>query len=188
MKTFIPICFFLITAGTSSAQKIFNTGCGKKEFAVTRFYGGDTIVVHCDTVFMINAATYKLCTNVFRSAKTTSADLKQLTLFYEESRVLYEKRIQEQSVEYGQLKNRFDNLLINSQQVLQTTSANLTKIDASLTSVDRHLAKAEATTKEAKELIRNEVRQSWKQKLRWGAGGLLFGCVLTSAIILSTDE
>lgn len=181
MKTFTT--FFFVTICISlHAQNISSTWCDGKEYAMMRYYRGDTIRVSCDTAFLINTATYNLYAGVFRNFNSRNTDVKRLTLLFDQSKNLYENRIQQQSLEYQALKKQFDDLVAESKNVVQETGTRLTSVDNSLIRIDKNVVNAQANIEEVKSIIRKEMRLSNARKLKWGAGGLLVGLVIGGVV------
>ena len=181
MKTTLTFFFSVISISLYS-QNISSTWCGKNEYAMMRYYRGDTIHVSCDTVFLINNATYDLYADVFKNFNSRNADIKRLTILFDQSKTLYENRIQQQTSEYQALKKQFDDLIIQSQNVVQETGARLSSVDNSLIRIDKNVVNAQTNIEEVKSLVRKEMRLSTTRKLKWGVGGLLVGLVIGSVV------
>jgi hypothetical protein len=181
MKTITTFLFMAICI-TVHAQNISSTWCDGKEYATMRYYRGDTIRVSCDTAFLINTATYNLYADVFRNFNSRNADVKRLTMLFDQSKSLYENRIQQQSMEYQALKKQFDDLVSESKNIVQETGTRLTSVDNSLIRIDKNVVNAQANIEEVKDIIRKEMRLSTARKLKWGVGGLLVGVVIGGVV------
>jgi hypothetical protein len=186
MKTF-RLIILLITAHVAFGQNVPERWCEKNEYSIVRFYRGDSILVNCDTVFLVNTSTYKVYADVFKNFNAKNSDVKRLALLFDQSKALYENRIQQQTVEYQSLKKQFDELVLRSQSVVQQTSENLLTVDKSLLRIDRNVASAQANIEEAKKLIREEIRLGNKQRLKWGIGGLLVGVGVSTILFAIVD-
>jgi hypothetical protein len=186
MKT-AQVILLLIASANLAAQRAPENWCSKNEYSVMRFYQGDSILVNCDTVFLINTATYKLYADVFKNFNAKNSDVKRLVTLFDQSKALYENRIQQQGLEYQALKKEFDGLMSKSQTVVQQTTDKLSAVDNSLVRIDRNVASAQANIEEAKNLIRQEIRLGNKQRLKWGLGGLVVGVGITTILFAIVD-
>jgi hypothetical protein len=186
MKTFIilSLLFFAIAA---TAQVPSDEWCAKKEYTAIVHYNGDVIKVTCDTVFLINPATYRLYDMVFKNHKAMNNDVKRLTVLYDYTKTLYENRIQEQNAEYTKLKQEFDALATRSQNLVQATTTQLSDVSTSLTRIDQSILKANEGIEEAKGLIRTEMKNAFKQRLKWGVGGFVVGVTAAALIVAATQ-
>jgi hypothetical protein len=161
--------------------------CFGKEYAVVRFYKNDTIKVECDTAYLINASTFKLYDNVFSNQRSFNGDMKRLSVFFDQSKSLYENRIRQQAEEYTALKTDFDLLLTKSTQFSMETTKQLSSLNTSLNSIDQSVASANKSMDEARQLIKTEMRQSRFQKVKWGVGGFVVGITVVSVAVLVFD-
>jgi hypothetical protein len=185
MKTLFIIAFALFSFSVS-AQQFTNDWCVNKEYSAILYYKDDVIKVSCDTVFLINPATYKLYDLVFKNHKAMNSDVKRLTSLYDYTKTLYENRILEQNVEYTKLKAEFDALTTRSQTLVQSTTTQLSDVSGSLTRIDQSILKANQGIEEAKGLIRTEMKNAFKQRLKWGAGGFVVGITAAALIVAAT--
>jgi hypothetical protein len=161
--------------------------CVGKEYAVVRFYKNDTIRVECDTVYLVNASTFRLYDNVFSNQRSLNGDVKRLSLFFDQSKALYENRIKQQAEEYTALKTDFDLLLSKSTQFSMETAKQLSSLNTSLNNIDHSVANANKSMDEARQLIKTEMRQSRLQKVKWGLGGFVVGIAVVSVAVLIFD-
>ena len=181
MKTLIGISFIII-AHALQGQQMPGNWCDRNDYSVLRFYRGDSILVNCDTVFLVNTSTYKLYADVYKNFNAKNSDIRRLASLFDNSRLLYENRIDQQALEYQALKKEFDELMTRSQDVVLQTSNKLLSVDNSLMRIDRNVSNAQANIEEAKKLIRQEIRLGNKQRLKWGIGGLVIGVGLASVV------
>jgi NADPH-dependent 7-cyano-7-deazaguanine reductase QueF-like protein len=168
MLFILVMCCFHID-GQSQTPKNF---CVGKEYAVVRFYKNDTIKVECDTVYLVNTSTFKLYDNVFSNQRSLNGDVKRLSLFFDQSKALYENRIKQQAEEYAALKTDFDLLLNKSTQFSTETTKQLSSLNTSLNNINQSVVNANKSMDEARELIKTEMRQSRFQKVKCGVGDL----------------
>jgi hypothetical protein len=139
-------------------------------------------LVRCDTVYLLNPATFKLYSKTYNSFRTSNADQKKLVSTFNELQQLYEARIARQDTEYVQLRAQFDSLAKNSQTYIQKSSINLNQLTVSLSQIDENVKGAKQDVAESKALIRQEMKKSFGTRLHWGLGG--FGIGLTATALL----
>ena len=161
--------------------------CNGNEYSVLRLYKSDSLVIRCDTAYLINSSTYKLYSDVFKNQRTANLDIKRLSLLYDQSKNLYENRINQQNQEYEKLKNDFDLLLRRSTDFASQTTVQLSSVNTSLTNIDQSINKANSNMEDASKLIRAEVKTSKRQKLKASLGGFVIGIATCSLAILVFD-
>jgi hypothetical protein len=182
------ILSILFATGKLFSQQTLQSLCEKDKYAVMFFYKGDIVTIPCDTLVVVNTATYRLYDLVFRSnSKTLSKNEKLINSLYDNSKVLYEHRIIEQQKDIERLQNQNDSLIRKSLALVKNTSPQLDRVDASLTEATRSIEKANSNIEEAITMVRSEMRTSNRRKVKWGLGGFGLG-VITTALILSLGE
>lgn len=182
MKSLFTIVVAIFLATPLLAQDQLQKLCDNKGYVAIMYYSGDAINITCDTVYLINTSAYKLYDQVFRNHKALNADTKRLATLYDYTKTLYENRIREQNEEYNALKIAFDSLAGNSHKLVENTSTKLSEVAGSLTRIDQSIQKANTSIEEVKVLIRSEMKNSYKQKLKWGTGGFIIGITATALI------
>ena len=186
MKTLIVIAALLMPM-LCTAQIPTGEWCEKNNYSAWRFYRGDTIVVSCDTVLLINLSTYRLYADAFKTFNTKNADLKRLASLFDQSRILYENRITEQDHEYRKLRTQFEELVKTSQSTFERTADKLNTVDVSLQRIDKNVESAQNNIEEARRLIRQEIRLGNWQRVKWGIGGLVIGAGITAVCVAIVD-
>lgn len=187
MKSLTSLIIILLATTALLAQGQSQKLCDNKGYSAIKYYKSEIIQVTCDTVYLINTTAYKLFDQVFRNHKASNSDMKRLVNLYDYSKTMYENRIEEQNKEYNALKISFDSLINNSQTLLTETSISLSGISKSLTRIDQSIQNATIGIEETKTLIRSEMKNSYKQKLKFGAGGFIIGIAATSLIFAIAD-
>ena len=174
------VTLILLASLNAMSQRSPQNWCMQKDYSVLRFYKGDTVLITCDTVFLVNTSTYRLYADVFRNFNSKNSDVRKLAALFDQSKELYENRIHQQTAEYEALKKQFDDLVHQSQALVHQTSDKLIAVDNTLNRIDRNISNAQTNIDEAKKLIREEMRLGNKQRLKWGIGGLGVGVVITA--------
>src|ERR1700741_2061739 len=109
MKKLHFLLILFIATQSVSAQTFNCTG-----LAANRYYLKDTIVVSCDTVFLLNKVTYSYYRNQLKKINTSDPKLKELVTSQGELIGLYEKRILDMGNQYADLRKTFDENLKKS--------------------------------------------------------------------------
>lgn len=170
----------VVLAQISTATRDF---CSPGSFNVRRYLKNDTLIVRCDTVYLLNPATFQLYSKTYKSFRANNSDQRKLVATFDELQKLYESRIARQDTEYIQLRAKFDSLALASQLYIGKTGSSLHQLNISLNQINENVKGAKQDVTESKELIRQEIRKSLGNKLRWGLGG--FGIGLTGAILFA---
>lgn len=142
-------------------------------FSATKYYQGDTIMVRCDTVFLLNKSTFSRFNAVYKDPKINELVSTQNQLIE-----AYEKRNTEQDDAYEQLKSNFDKVVNNSNLLIQTSKEELGGIKQSLSSAQTNIDSAKTDISEVKDLLKKDLRKANEAKLKWGIGGLAIGILV----------
>src|SRR6185436_17205490 len=100
--------------------------------AANRYYFKDTIVVSCDTVFLLNKVTYSFYKNQLMKINTTDPKLKELVTSQGELITLYEKRILDMGNQYDDLRKTFDENLKKASMFIESSNGDMTNIKSNL--------------------------------------------------------
>jgi hypothetical protein len=177
---------FLLFAGKAVSQQLLSNLCDKNKYAVAFFYKGDTVVIPCDTLVLVNTSTYRLYDLIFKN-KGLNKNEKLLNSLYDNAKILYETRIAEQQKEIQKLASQNDSLIHASLKLVQSAIPQLGRLDTSLVQAAHSVEKANVKIDEAIGMMQSEVRSSNKRKLKWGAGGFVLG-IVTTAIIFAIGD
>lgn len=161
--------------------------CGAGKFAIKRFYASDTLHLTCDTAYLFNKATYGLYKRLYLTSGTQDQKIKALLSSYDYMKTLYENRIAEQDLEYNQLHVRFDSLVSNSQNFIQSASENLTDVKKSITIANENIIVAQRNLELTEKNLKADMITSKKRMLQWGIGGFTLGVVTTAVLILAIN-
>jgi hypothetical protein len=165
-------CFVLICAATVALAQTIDCEKGISAF---RYYLHDTIHVKCDTVYLINAATYKFYKNNLQKVKANTPLLNDLVK-------LYEERIAQQANEYATLRKSFDETLGTSKQFIEHSQSDLSKIKDTLTHTSVTINQARTQISEVKGILETEIKDRKKINWKWGLGGVILGIAIKSFI------
>jgi hypothetical protein len=181
-KLRLLLIIWAVSTSIAQAQSDTRDFCDTGSYHIRLYLRNDSLVVRCDTVYLLNPATFMLYSKTYNSFRTGNADQKKLVSTFSELQKLYENRIAQQDTEYVQLKAQFDSLVNNSQTYIQKSSTDLNQLNISLKQINENVKGAKQDVTESKELIRQEIRKSTGSKLRWGLGGFGIGITVTAIL------
>jgi hypothetical protein len=170
-KYSILLLLILIMADQKLSAQAFSCS----GLAANRYYLKDTIVVTCDTVFLLNKVTYSFYRNQVKKINTTDPKLKELVTSQGELIGLYEKRILDLGNQYGELRKTFDESLKKSSMFIESSTGDITNIKSTLTKAQGNIAAAQDSISTVKSILIKDMARSKKNNLKWGAGGLILG-------------
>jgi hypothetical protein len=168
----LPILFF-------AYQNLYAQSFNCTGLAANRYYLKDTIVVNCDTVFLLNKTTYTFYRNQVKKISTTDPKLKEFLLSQAQLINLYEHRIVDTQKQYAELRKSYDENLTKSSLLIENSNADLTKIKSSLTKAQNNVTAAQDSIAIVKSVLVKEKARIKKNNLKWGAGGVILGVLAT---------
>lgn len=143
---------------------------------------GDTFLVKCDTVYLLNKLTFRQYDGAYRDIRKRGSSVSNLMNAYDEIIGLQQNRLLEQAKSYDELRSNFLSLAGDTQTKIAESSTRLTSAVASLENLNKDLVETKRLLGEAKEIINTE--KSWLnlEKLMWGTGALVVGVVLGAVL------
>ncbi len=139
---------------------------------------GDTFLVKCDTVFLLNKLTFRQYDGAYRDIRKRGTSVSNLLNAYDEIIGLQQTRLQEQTRSYNELRSNFSSLAGDTQAKIVESSVRLTSAVASLDNLNNDLVETKKLLGEAKEIVNTERNRLNLEKVLWGAGGIVVGVVL----------
>jgi len=139
---------------------------------------GDSFLVKCDTVYLLNKLTFRQYDGAYRDIRKRGSSVSNLMSAYDEIIGLQQNRLQEQAKSYNELRSNFSSLAGDTQTKIAESSTRLTSAVASLDNLSNDLVETKRLLGEAKEIVNTEKNWLNVEKLLWGAGGLVVGVVL----------
>ncbi|GHN01052.1 hypothetical protein WSM22_25410 [Cytophagales bacterium WSM2-2] len=178
MKKFIILCSIACLIEVQSLAQSFNCA----GLSASRYYLKDTIVVNCDTVFLLNKQTYSFYRNQLKKINTADPKLKELVSTQSDLINLYEKRILDLDGRYTALRKTFDETLKNSSVFIETSSGEMTSIKNSLGKAQNNIAAAQDSISSVKTILIKDMARIKKNNVKWGIGGVILGALVTIAL------
>lgn len=142
MKQLLIFLLFLFLTNSLYSQSI-NYYSDKIE--VKTFHKNNNILIQNDTIYLMNSKTFQIYNSIYNIYKNN--DLYSAFFSLQQ---LYEKRIEEQDTEYDSLKTCYDNLFLESRELIKTNIEYINKIDISLDTLQRNTNKISEQLEELK--------------------------------------
>lgn len=176
------VAWILAFAPSLLSQPITQTFDDCSSIQTVLLLSGDSFLVKCDTVYLLNKLTFRQYDGAYRDIRKRGASVSNLMNAYEEVIGLQQNRLQEQAKSYDDLRSSFLGLANDTQSRIAESSTRLTSAVASLDNLNNDLVETKKLLGEAKEIINTE--KSWLnlEKLMWGTGGLVVGVVLGAVL------
>lgn len=181
---YILILFLSLFFQYSIAQISNTTTICNSETRVLQRINGDTIIITCDTTYLLSKNTFRFLLNTKQSHENLSASVNSMLGLVESGDSLYISYIEELNKQYEALNKEFISLADTSNRFISTANTHIDQINLQLDSVNRSLENVNKYVTEAKEILQKENKNRWKTKVGWGLGGLTVGVGLSSVLVL----
>ena len=172
----------LILATPLLSQPVIQTFDDCSSVQTVLLLSGDTFLVKCDTVYLLNKLTFRQYDGAYRDIHKRGSSISNLMNAYDEIIGLQQNRLQEQAKSYDELRSNFSSLAGDTQTKIAESSTRLNSAVASLDNLNHDLIETKRLLGEAKEIVNTEKNWLNVEKLLWGAGGLVVGVVLGSVL------
>ncbi|MEX1138109.1 MAG: hypothetical protein WEF53_02030 [Bacteroidota bacterium] len=147
------------------------------------FVRGDVLQVACDTVYVLNALTFRRYDSAYKDLRKRSPSITNLMASYDEIIALQDRRLMAQQTSYDELRLNFDNLAGTTSKTIEGSATRLTFAMSSMDSLKSEMTETRRLLSETQSILEAEKRGIDLGKVLWGAGGLATGLIV--GIILS---
>lgn len=147
-----------------------------------RLLKGDTVVIPCDTAYLLNGSTYIIFKTAYERVKMNNNMSKELIQVYETMLDKQIQQMQQKDQAYEALRLKFDSLVVRSMQHIDRSNLGLKAMQDSIAGASQNIQAARLEIQAASDKIKAEQRKNFKQKVMWGIGGLAAGAVLTTVV------
>lgn len=138
---------------------------------------GDSLVIGCDTAYVLNVPTFRLYDHAYRDLRDRSPSLAGLMSAYDEIITLQDHRLREQQRSYDELRASFESLSTSSSSAFEQATRRLSDAAGDMDLLHTHLTEANRLLEETRSIMESE-RRGWNlEKVLWGAGGVAVGLV-----------
>lgn len=176
MKPSLLLCLGLIWASFTHGQGRFkltpDSLCTDK-MRVFAVFAEDTIVVRCDTMYLVN----KVAVQNYQAFRRYAQQTERGKVF-QALEELYKRRLAEQKAEYDSLMEvvlRFQN---HSESTMGEIESRADSMNIHLAQIDSSLIQATRTLEEVRDNVKREKRSAWWKKAGIGLGGVAIGLLL----------
>lgn len=179
--TYLLIALF--SAGimnNASAQNKLKKVIDGNSIMVARTFYADTLLIFCDTIYVLNRPTFKVYEAAYDKKRTQS----DLVSSYDNLIRKQEEIINQKEEYYQDLKSKFDSLVGKSNVFISTSTTNISQISSSLSRATENLVETQKLLTDSQKLLEEERKNSWKRTLKIGVGGFSFGVAVTALIFL----
>ncbi|MXV50482.1 hypothetical protein GS399_05810 [Pedobacter sp. HMF7647] len=138
---------------------------------------GDSVLIMCDTVYVVNAKTFHLLENLNNKFRSGDYIPKQLYSNASQTIQVQKETLERNQQEYDQLKLRFDSLANNAIKVIDSATGGIKDAQVSISAAMDDTQKLKAELQNVQALLEKEKKQRLKTKITWGIGGAVVGVI-----------
>jgi len=176
MKPSLLLCLGLawvsLTYGQGRFKMTPDSLCANK-MRVFAVFAEDTLVVRCDTMYLVN----KVAVQNYRAFRHYALKTKDGKI-YEALNELYERRLAEQKAEYDSLMGIVQRFQDQSESTMGEIEGRADSMNFHLAQIDSSLMQATRTLEEVRENVKREKRSAWWKRAGIGLGGVAIGLLL----------
>lgn len=174
----IAISFVAMTSYGQGELKDFDI-CNSSD-TIKKVNKGDTIIITCNEAFILN----KNVINNYRKTLRNNRGCTEIVKTYAALSNTQDSVISKQDARFNELKAKFDSLGVNTGQFLTVTQGSLMQLSDTLSNVSRTIVATQNLLTQTKLLLEQEQKNKWKDRLKWGIGGVGVGLVATTLVFL----
>ena len=160
IKLLFLFILFLNLNSNAQHKKIFNS-CN--DYITKRFYNNDTVLIKCDTSYIINSKTFNLYNELYIRFKSKDNMYSLIDTYEEQINVL--------NTDYSLLKYQYDSLYSINKKFIFNTNTKVNSIDTSFNKINSQLSDIKIYVN------KNEI-QNRNQKLIIGLSGISIGLLI----------
>lgn len=174
MKLIVVLLTVVSMPAVAQTGRLFDNCTDVRALLVTT---GDSLVIGCDTAYVLNVPTFRLYDHAYRDMRDRSPSLAGLMSAYDEIITLQDQRLREQQQSYDELRASFESMSSASSSAFEQASRRLTDAAGDMDLLHTHLTEANRLLEETRSIMESE-RRGWNlEKILWGAGGVAVGLV-----------
>jgi hypothetical protein len=183
MKPAIPMRFLLLLllamfAGLEVRSQSLKHFSDSLKTVVNTYYRGDSVLISCDTVYLLNKPTFRIYRQYYQRGKNTSGSFKKVIAEYEDVIVQKDSMLSAKEAYYQALKSQFDELSGKSLAFMDKTSIGLQQVSSTLEKTTNSLIETQKLLEESRQMLIDERRKQNFKALKFGIGGLIIGGVV----------
>lgn len=176
----IAMCLFFSTLqGIAQGLKKFTDNSHKK---VYRYVKGDTLMIDCDTVIVLNKLTFSIYDQYYRRGQNSVNELKSISDGYEGIIKKQDSLLAAKESYYQVLNTKMDSLVTRSKNFADKSSSDLTQLNTQLTDASTKLTDTQRLLTDAQKMLADENKRQNRKALKFGIGGAVIGAVVAFLI------
>jgi len=174
--------FFCLAATQGYSQDRLKTFKDSSGISLYTIYRGDTLLIQCDTAFILNKATFHIYRNYYDKVRLKSTSFQGIMDSYESMIHQQDTMLRQKEFYYQQLKQQFDSLSGSSLAFMDRTSISLKGISASLDKATTSLVETQKLLEDSRKMLEDERRKRNSRALKFGIGGAVIGALVAALI------
>lgn len=175
-------------AVAARAQVASDPFCNDSSYRVLLRVSGETIQVSCDTVYLLNKATFSLLHGSYNAYQQQSNLLSAFTDSVERYISIYKSHAQEQQNDFDTLGLYYHRLSDSSKSLVNNANAKLQAINSNLDSMQHIISTAQTNLVEVGEMVHKSERKKWLFGAVGGAIGFSLGFIVATTVVLLATE
>lgn len=180
-KFSIILTVFILSSILSFSQNVTEFNDCKSMDAYAVVYG-DTIVIKCDTTFLLNKNVFYHFKNVYDKKILGSREFTSIINSYKAAISNKDSALEIKESYYKTLLNQFNSMSDSSKKVINTVNIRLNAISSDLDASKSKLTETQQLLDESKKIIADERRKAKGRILKFGLGGAIVGALVAVLI------
>lgn len=175
--------FFCLAATQGFSQDRLKTFKDTSGTSVYSIYRGDTLLIQCDTAFILNKTTFNIYKKFYDKTRQGNTSFKGIMESYENMIHQQDTMLRLKETYYQQLKQQFDSLSGSSLAFMDKTTTSLQGISSSLDKATTSLVATQKLLEDSRKMLEEERRKRNSRALKFGIGGAVIGALVAALIV-----
>lgn len=175
----LPVLILQSLLSFSQHISEFNDCTGMDAYTVIY---GDTIVIKCDTSFLLNRKVFYHFKNVYDKKILGSREFTSIINSYKAAIANKDSALESNETYYKALLSQFNSMSDSSKKVINTVNIRLTEITADLSSSKTKLTETQQLLEESQKLVAAERKKMRGKLFKFGLGGIVAGALVAVLI------
>lgn len=181
LKNILSVALFLIALSSYGQGQLKDFDICNSSDTIKKVNKGDTVIIKCKSAYLLNQNVI----NNYRKSLQNNRGCTEIVKTYAALSNTQDSVISQQNKRFNELKEKFDSLGVNTGQFLTITQGSLTQIGDSLSNVSRNIQETQNLLSQTKMLLEQEQKNKWKDRLKWGIGGVGVGLVASTLVFIA---
>lgn len=176
----ICCCLAMQQAYSQGTLKTFKDSSGTNVYSI---YRGDTLLIQCDTAFVVNKNTLSIYKKFYDKTRQNNSSFKGIMDSYEHMIHEQDTMLRVKEFYYQQLKQQMDSVTNNSLAFMDKTSLSLQGISSSLDKATTSLVETQRLLEDSRKMLEEERKKRNSRAIKFGIGGAVIGALITALIM-----